>query len=80
MYSIYYGNDIASLKTSDTPYKSLEAQRIGNINVIIFNRDSKTVEVGSTNDILGYISSGDEKTYSYIYQNYGTPIAIVIVR
>ena len=80
MYSIYYGNDIASLKTSDTPYKSLEAQRIGNINVIIFNRDSKTVEVGSTNDILGYISSGDEKTYSYIYQNYGTPIAMVIVR
>lgn len=80
MYSIYYGNDIASLKNSDTPYKNLEAQRIGNINVIIFDRDSKTVEVGSTNDILGYVSSGDENTYSYVYQNYGTPKAMVIVR
>ena len=80
MYSIYYGDNIASLKNSQNAYKQLEAQSMGSVSVIVFDRESRRVEKGTVNDITDYISTGDANPYILVYQIYGTPNAVVVVR
>lgn len=80
MYSIYYGDNIASLKNTQNAYKQLEAQSMGSVSVIVFDRESRRVEKGTVNDITDYISTGDANPYILVYQIYGTPNAVVVVR
>ncbi len=44
MYSIYYGDNIASLKNTQNAYKQLEAQSMGSVSVIVFDRENRRVE------------------------------------
>ena len=81
LYSIYYGSDIEGLKDLDnaTRFNSLEAQIVPG-NVYILDREAKTFEKGNANDVTDYLSTGDADTHVVIYQYYGTPENVIVVR
>lgn len=81
LYSIYYGSDIEGLDSLDntTKFDSLEAQSIPGT-VYIFDKENESFEQGNTNDVTDYMSTGNPDECIVVYQSYGNPVSIIVVR
>ena len=80
LYSIYYGNDIESLKSMENAYTQLEALNAANVKIIIYDREDNTITSGTTEDITDYVSTNNKNNYIFQSQVYGTPEFMMIVR
>ena len=81
LYSIYKGSDIQGLDSLDNEnrFKSLEAQIIPG-NVYIFDREDESFEKGKATDVTDYLSTRDPDAHVVVYQYYGSPESIIVVK